>query len=214
MLKKAIALLGSLFISMSVSASAVLISGSISGGTGALATLAPPGTAFAGDLDWTGSLVGAKVTLGGFCFTDDASGLNPTTSPTCGSLAVVPLLTTGSPVYNGTPAPPGATFQQAGTTFNGSTGVLKLIAYSPSFSVNVAIDLTFNGDGTGSVSADAGALGTATGAFTVDNFGPPGSTPSRGNNAIPVMPGFVMVLTGLGLALVAHRRLRKMTRRG
>ena len=213
MLKKAIALLGSLFISMSVSASPVLISGSISGGTGALAGLAPPGTAFAGDLDWTGSLVGARVTLGGFCFTDDASGI-PATSPTCGSLAVVPLLTTGNPVYNGTPAGPGATFQQAGTTFNGSSGVLKLIAYSPTFNANVAIDLTFNGDGTGAVFADAGFLGTATGAFTVDNFGPPGSTPSRGNNAIPVMPGFVMVLTGLGLALVAHRRLRKMTRRG
>jgi hypothetical protein len=147
-------------------AAPVDISGAITGGSGALISLAPPGTAFAGSLEWSGTLDGGQVTLGGFCFTDDASG-TPPTSPTCGPLSAVPLYTTGQTSYNGTAPAPGSTFQQAGTTFDGTSGLLKLTAFSPTFNVNIYIDLLFAGDGTGTLNASTDFLGDAQGTFAV-----------------------------------------------
>ena len=178
-----------------------------------MASLAPVGTSFAGTLEWNGALDDGQVTLAGFCFTADASGLPPT-SPTCGALSAVPLLVTGSSVYDGTLPPAGSTFEQAGTTFNGVTGLLNIISFSPTFSVNIPIDMTFDGAGGGSLIADAGALGTASGAFTVDNFAfPPVSGGGGDPNAVPVMPGYGLVLTGAGLVLLTYRRLRKPAKR-
>ena len=208
MFKKTIALLGLFVLSVTANAAPVAISGEITGGTGALAGLAPPGTAFAGNLEWTVALDAGRVLLGGFCFTDDASGLPPA-SASCGALTAVPLLTTGQATYNGTPPPPGSTFEQAGTTFDGTSGVLVLTAFSPTFNVNIGINLVFDGVGGGTVLADAGALGTATGDFTVFGSAPP-SGPS---NAIPAMPLSGLILTGAALALVAHRRLRQLVGR-
>jgi hypothetical protein len=213
MLKKTFALWGLLVLSTFAQAEIVELSGSITGATGALATLAPPGTPFAGDLDWDvleGELDAGQVTLGGFCFTDDASGAPPT-SPTCGALSAVPLLTTGQTTYDGTPAAPGSTFQQAGSTFDGIDGVIELTAFSPTFNATIAITLSFDGFGGGSVFADAGALGTANGPLTVDNFptGPgPGPGPS-GPVQVPTMSAYGLVLMGLGLVIVAFRRFRK-----
>jgi hypothetical protein len=215
MLKKSFALWGLLLLSTFAQAEIVELSGSISSGTAPLITLAPPGTAFAGDLDWDvldSELDSGQVTLGGFCFTDDASGLPPV-SPTCGALTAVPLLTTGQATYDGTPAAPGSTFQQAGSTFDGLGGTIELIAYSPTFMVNIAITLSFDGFGGGSVFADAGTLGTANGPFTVDNFpvgpGPgPGPGPS-GSVSVPTMSAYGLGLMSLGLVIVAFRRFRK-----
>ena len=147
-------------------AAEITITGLIDDATGALAALTPPGTAFSGTLDWddgSGTLVGGQVLLGGFCFTDDATGLPPT-SPTCGALSAVPLLNTGAPGYDGSlNAGP---YDQAGTTFDGTSGDINILAFSPTFNVNIPIAISINGDGTGSVLADAGALGTASGPLT------------------------------------------------
>jgi len=211
----AVALMGAL--SINAQAQALTISGTIDSGTGALAALVAPGTSFSGGLDWSGTLDGGQVVLGGFCFTDDASGLPPA-SGTCGAGSAVPILTTGQAIYDGTPAAPGATFQQAGSTFDGTSGVIKIITYSPTFGVLIPIDLTFNGDGTGTVFADAGALGTATGS---GSFVVPSSPPSGGGGnsglvipndppKIPTMPLYGLGLTILGLLSIAGRRLRKI----
>ena len=150
-----------------VSQAAPVISGAITGGDGALISLAPIGTPFAGELDWSGgTLNGGQVTLGGFCFTDDASGLPPT-SPTCGALSAVPLYATGQTSYVGDAPPPGSTYEQAGTTYDGTSGLLKLTAFSPTFGVNIFIDLLFAGDGTGTLNATTVALGSAQGTFDV-----------------------------------------------
>ena len=147
-------------------ATTITIDGVIDDSTGALASLTPPGTAFTGNLEWTGTLdEGSQVLLGGFCFTTDAAGLPPT-SGTCGALAAVPILVTGETTYDGTPAAPGSTFEQAGTTFDGSSGDINILTFSPTFNAFIPIVLSFNGDGTGSVFADAGALGTASGPLT------------------------------------------------
>jgi len=165
MFKKTLALLGALALSAAANAAPISISGTITGGTGALVGLVAPGTPFTGTLDWNaGSLDGGQVKLGGFCFTDDASGLPPT-SPSCGALSAVPLLNTGSPPYTG--ANQAGPYQQAGTTFNGTSGVLKIAAFSPTFNVAIPIDLTFDGLGGGTILANAGFLGTSTGNFTV-----------------------------------------------
>ena len=169
MLKKLIALSGLtvvLSLSTAANAASVVIDGVIDGATGALASLTPPGTAFSGTLEWDGTLTAGQVLLGGFCFTDDASGLPPT-SGTCGALSAVPILTTGSTTYDGTIAPPGSTFEQVGTTFDGTVGDLNILTFSPTFNAYIPITLSFDGTGTGGVFADAGALGTAFGEFTV-----------------------------------------------
>jgi hypothetical protein len=166
MLKKTIALIGltaAMTLSAAANAATVSIAGTIDDATGALASLTPPGTAFVGELDWSGTLNDpSQVLLGGFCFTTDASGLPPT-SGTCGALSAVPILPTGETTYDGTPAAPGSTFEQAGTTFDGTSGIINILTFSPTFNAFIPIALTFNADGTGSVFADAGALGTASG---------------------------------------------------
>ena len=121
----------------------------------------------------------------------------------------MPLLVTGSSSYTGALPPPGSTFEQAGTTFDGTTGDLVLNAFSPTFSATIGITLTFNGDGTGTVFADAGALGSASGPFTVAGSGPGPADP----NAIPVMPLSGLLLTGAALAFVARRRLLQLVER-
>lgn len=170
MFKKTIALIGALSLTAfaSVSQAATIgIDGVIDDATGALASLAGVGTVFTGNLEWTGTLdEGSQVLLGGFCFTTDATGLPPA-SGTCGALSAVPILPTGETTYDGTPAAPGSTFQQAGTTFDGISGDLNILTFSPTFNAFIPIALTFNGDGTGSVFADAGVLGTASGPFDV-----------------------------------------------
>lgn len=137
--------------------------GEVTVATGALAALVGVGTELAGSVDYTSTLNAAQVTLGGFCFTDDASGLPPT-SPTCGVRSAVPIFPTGAIGYDGTPAAPGSTFQQAGSTFNiDNGGVIKILAFSPTFNVNLPIDMIMLSNGTGTFSTDAGALGTVSG---------------------------------------------------
>ena len=143
------------------------ITGTIDNATGALSALYPPTTAFTGVLDWSGQLDGVQIRLGGDCFTDDASGLTPA-SATCGALSVVPILPTGEALYDGTAAAPGSTFEQAGSTFDGTSGVLNLLTFSSLFEVYIPISLTFDGLGEGESFADAGTLGTASGSFTVN----------------------------------------------
>ncbi len=121
---------------------------------------------FSGDLEWNNStLTGGQILLADFCFTDDASGL-PSTSPTCGALSAVPILSTGQPTYDGTPVAPGSTFQQVGTTFDGNSGLLTLTAYSPTYDTNIFIDLLFNGDGTGNLVVTPAFPINAEGGFT------------------------------------------------
>jgi len=171
MLKKIVALTGltvAMTLSTAANAAIVSISGSIDAATGALAALVPPGTSFSGDLDWSGQLDGGQVLLGGFCFTDDAvgggtSGL-PLTSPTCGALSPVPILADGQGAYD--PAGNVGPYDQASSTFDGTSGTIELITFSPTFGINIPITLTFNGDGTGDVLA-ASLLGNASGPFTV-----------------------------------------------
>lgn len=151
-------------------AATITLAGAVDSATGALASLAPAGTAFSGFLEWdAGTLTDGQVLLSGFCFTPDAVGAPPT-SGTCGTLSAVPMLPTGEtgydPLFNAGGVPAGTTFQQAGTTFDGNSGLLKLNTYSPTFNAPIFIDLVFNGDGTGNMVADAGFLGGAEGAFT------------------------------------------------
>lgn len=142
------------------------LSGVITEGSGALASLAPVDTPFSGDGNFeANALTEVQVILSGFCFTDDGFGLPPA-SPTCGALgkSAVPVLVTGQSLYDGTPAAPGSTFQQAGTDFNVETGgTLEIISYSPTFGINIYITLLFNDDGTGSLTAVTDTLGTVSG---------------------------------------------------
>lgn len=164
------------------------ITGAIDSGTGALGTLYSTGTVFTGVLDWSGQLDGVQILLGSDCFTDDASGTMPPTSATCGTAGVVPILPTGQTVYDGTAAAAGSTFQQAGSTFNGTSGVLNLLAFSSTFNVNIPISLTFDGSGGGTSFADGGFSGTASGPFTV--------------NEVPVPAAawlFISAIGGLGV---------------
>lgn len=154
----------------------ITISGVIDAGTGALATLLPVGTAFAGVLDWSGTLDGGQLTTGdgsmaGFCFTSDAAGLPPA-SPTCdAALSAVPMLRTGEVSYSGIANAPGSTFEQAGTTFDGNAGLLSITTYSATGNFAILIDLVFNGDGSGALFADAGILGSASGCFSYGGGG-------------------------------------------
>jgi hypothetical protein len=129
------------------------------------------GTAFTGELVWSGTLDGAWVNLGGECFTSNASGFGTSNSPAgnCGGplvAPVTPVLATGATSYNGTPAPSGSTFEQAGTTFDGTSGDLNLLVFSSTFQVPIPITLSFIGDGTGSFFVNGGTNGTVAGAFT------------------------------------------------
>jgi hypothetical protein len=170
MFKNTLTIIG-LTAAMTLSAAAhsavVIITGLIVVSTGSLASLLPPGTAFSGSLDWGGStLDGGQVVLGGLCFTDDASGLPPI-SGTCGALPAVPILPTGESVYDGTPAAPGSTFEQIGTTFDGTSGDLNILALPPTLGLPITITISFDNPDAGTVFADGGTLGTASGAFTV-----------------------------------------------
>lgn len=199
-MKKMIALAGALTLSVlaTVSQAAnISISGAIDTATGALNSIYPPGTPFTGELDWSGTLDGAQVILGGECFTSNAFG--PPASPLgdCGGAqqSVAPILTTGQITYDGigTPAPAGSTFEQVGTTFDGTSGNLNVLVFSPTFGLSIPITLTFNGDGTGSVFADGGPLGTASGPFTT--------------SAVPIPAAAWLFGSGL-IGLAAMRRKR------
>jgi hypothetical protein len=178
-------------------AATITVEGAIDNASGALASLAGPGTAFSGFLEWdAGTLTDGQVLLSGFCFTPDAVGAPPT-SGTCGALSAVPMLPTGEtgydPAFNAGGIPAGTTFQQAGTTFDGNTGTLKLNTFSPTFNVPIFIDLVFNGDGTGTMAANAGLLGAADGAFTY--------------SAVPVPAAAWLFGSGLiGLAGIGRKR--------
>ncbi len=190
MLKKILqaTLLAGLLSAGTGQAAEIGITGTIDAATGALLALYPPGTAFTGVLDWSGQLDGVQILLGGSCFTDDASGL-PTTSATCGALGAVPILATDQTTYDGTAAATGSTFQQTtGTDFDGTSGVLNLLAFSSTFNVNIPISLTFDGSGGGTSFADGGFSGTASGPFTV--------------NEVPVPAAawlFISAIGGLGV---------------
>lgn len=120
---------------------------------------------FSGDLEWNnGTLTSAQILASDFCFTDDALGLPPI-SPSCGALAAVPILATGVATYDGASPAPGSTFEQAGSTFDGNSGLLKLSSYSPTFGINIFIDLLFDGDGTGTMTVTSD-LGQNDGEFT------------------------------------------------
>ena len=139
------------------------IAGVITAASGALASLAPVDTPFSGDFDFSDNVYSAQVILSGFCFTTDAVRLPPASLTCPGDKTAVPVFARGDTVYTGAVNPPGTIFDQAGSTFDGADGILQLLAFSPSFSVNIAITITFNSDGTGTLSADAGFLGTAAG---------------------------------------------------
>ncbi|WP_101760130.1 VPLPA-CTERM sorting domain-containing protein [Oceanicoccus sp. KOV_DT_Chl] len=144
----------------------VTVSGQIDSASGALASLAPAGTPFTGDFDFDTQLNSAMVLLSGFCFNTDAAG-QPPSSATCPvTKSAVPIFAQGETVYTGAVNPPGTVFDQAGTTFDGTSGLLAILAYSPSFGVNIAIDMLFNSDGTGTLTTNAGFLGGATGSLT------------------------------------------------
>ncbi|ROS04920.1 putative secreted protein [Sinobacterium caligoides] len=154
-------------------AATIIVDGVIDSSTGALASLAPSGTDFGGDFDFdAGDVSYGNVILAGFCFNSTASGAPPATPDCPSSKSVVPFLTTGSSAYTGDVAAPDATYQQAGTTFDGVDGALKLLAFSPSFGVNILIDVMLNADGSGSLVADAGFLGTAEGALNWQSDAP------------------------------------------
>lgn len=149
----------------------ISIGGTVDASTGALSSLYEVGTAFTGELVWSGTLDGAWVNLGGECFTSNASGVGTLNSPAgnCGGpllAPVTPVLATGETGYDGTPAAPGSTFQQAGTTFDGTSGNLNLLVFSSVFQGPIPITLSFIGDGTGSFFVNGGQFGTVGGAFT------------------------------------------------
>ena len=144
----------------------VNVDGTITDATGALAVLAGPGTTFSGSFEFDDNLTSGQVILAGFCFTTDALGLPPASSTCPTDKSAVPLLAQGQTDYTGQPPAPGAVYQQAGSTFDGYSGALNLLAYSPSFNVNIAIAVNLERDGNGVMNANAGTLGTASGSFT------------------------------------------------
>lgn len=161
----------------SISQAAIVVTGGVENATGALLSLAGPGTAFDGGFEMTGTDVNSgMVLLAGFCFNSDATGAPPASASCPSSKSAVPVLATGQASYDGSIVhPAGTTFQQAGSDFDGEGGTMKLIAYSPSFNVNILLDLVFDdidpvtNTGTGTMVADAGILGTASGTFTYVN---------------------------------------------
>lgn len=184
-------------------AATVNVEGSVAAASGALAALAGPGTNFDGGFNVDGSdVLSGQVILAGFCFTSDASG-QPAGSASCPvTKSVVPVLATGVTSYDGVPNPAGSTFQQAGSTFDGASGTMALTAFSPSFNVNILLDLVFDaidpatGIGTGSMSASAGILGGASGDFTWQAVNP-----------VPVPAAAWMFGSALlGLASVGRKR--------
>lgn len=149
---------------------------------------------FNGSLAWSDSLDGARIELGGFCLSTEYSG-QPPTSPNCGNLTTVPILSSGQTGYNGNAAALGATFEQLATTFDGDVGLLKITSFSASFNTLFLVDLNFNGDGTGIINIDAGFLGSTAGTF---NY-----------TTVPVPAAAWLFGSGL-LGLAAKTRKRKL----
>ena len=177
-------------------AATIAVDGAIDNATGALAVLAGPGTAFSGGFDFDGNVTAGQVILAGFCFTTDALGTPPASATCPNTKSAVPILARGETAYTGNPPAPGTPYDQVGSTFDGNSGLVKLLAFSPSFNVNIMIDVLFNSDGTGMMTADAGTLGTADGAFTW------GSTTEVPVPAAAWLFGSALV----GLSAVARRR--------
>lgn len=204
MMKKMAVLAGAVTLSVlaTVSQAATLsISGSIDTATGAFAGLAPVGTTVMGALDWdAGALLGGIVELGvsagtNQCFTTDATGSSGSigSSSCAASSAVSPVLATGETGY--VDGPGGATFQQAGTTFDGTSGLLSTLVYSDLLTATFAVDYIFNGDGTGDFFAYSSIFGSASGAFEV--------------SAVPLPAAAWLLISALGGLVVAKRRQLK-----
>lgn len=145
-------------------AATISFSGTVGGGTGAFEALFPVGLEVEGNLNFDTQLNAAQIFIGDICVTGDVSGIPPI-SPSCGA-SILPILVTGQTIYNGSPAPDGSTFEQAGTTFDGTSGVLEITAFSVPFYAAIPITLNFAADGTGTMFMTGTSLGTSTGDFT------------------------------------------------
>jgi hypothetical protein len=157
-----------LTLAATMSYAAIPITGVITNSTGLLKVLVPVGSPTDGTFDWSTYLEGGTVEVTTFCFSELAVGFPKPTSVNCPSTVItVPILATGQTSYDGTANPPGSHFEQAGTTFDGTSGVLEVLTYSPTFFVNISITINFNANGTGTLHADGGlVVGTADADFT------------------------------------------------
>jgi len=152
------------FALVTVSAQAATnLTGTITDTRGVLGFLVPVGTTFTGDFAFDGNLTSGKVILAGFCFTTTATGLPPASADCPADKSAVPILARGETTYTGDEPAPDTVYDQEGTTFDGTSGLLILRAFSPSFNATLTISVTFNEDGTGTMEADAGGLGGASG---------------------------------------------------
>lgn len=191
-IKNSLSVIGLSLISSFTHAVTINIDGEILATTGAIGSLVALETPFTGSLEWNGQLGATEMILSNFCFTTNATGMVPT-SPGCGSLSAVPILPTGQTYYDGTTNAPGTTYEQAGTTFDGNNGLLKITSFAPTAQMSFFIDLAFNGDGTGNLYLDTGSLGGATGTFTY--------------SAVPVpAAAWLFGSSLLGLAATARKR--------
>jgi hypothetical protein len=198
MFKKTLAFAALLVFSLSANAAIVSLSGVVTTSSGAFPLFAPIGTTLESTLDWDGVLFGGRAELSsGQCFSSDVSGTGVSiASPTCTSgYALSPVLTTGQTTYDGTPAAPGSQFEQPGTTFDGTSGLLKTLAYSEVFDANIVIDYTFIGDGTGTFFAEAAGFGNAGGTFDVAT--------------VPLPAAAWLFISALGGLVVAKRKQLK-----
>ena len=144
----------------------ITINGTITSATGALALLTPVGTAYSGDFTFNSGLEYGLINLSGFCFSTTAVSLPPTSADCAGTSSTVPVLARDTTAYTGETPAPGTLYDQAGSTFDGASGTVNILAFSPSFNLNITINVVFNADGTGTMIANAGILGTAMGTLT------------------------------------------------
>ncbi|ROS04919.1 putative secreted protein [Sinobacterium caligoides] len=154
-----------------------LFNGSITDANGALASLTPVDTTFSGSFDYTEETevaTYANVILAGFCFNTTANGAPPATSDCPGDKSAVPFLADGQNDYDPEPLAIGTNFLQVDSDIDLTYGgLVKLLAYSPSFNVNILIDIELFENGNATLTADAGFLGSTSGVFTWTPKPPP-----------------------------------------
>jgi hypothetical protein len=186
-------------LSANAQAAAILYTGDVLAATGALAGLITPipqpmsGTVTYDDAAIAGGLAGPSdvtdvlVEVGAFCFALDILNCP------AGSAAV-----------------PVTSIDSAAVTFSGGEptgGSMQVTAFSATFGVSIPISFDLSA---GSFLADAGALGTVSGTFSAPA---PAVLGPFDPNKVPTMPIYGLIITGLGLLLVAGRRLRAVQSR-
>jgi hypothetical protein len=145
----------------------IVMEGRVDHSTGLFATIIPVSSLFSGELEYLDNhTFAALLEFVSFCFASDAVGFPSPTSQKCQSdRIVVPILPGNRLHYDGEPHPPATMFDRDGSTFDGEEGVVKLLAYSPTFFINMEIEMNFHIGNTGTITVDGGWTGTVSGPF-------------------------------------------------